>query len=183
MVRFVRRALRRSDTAAGGAPGESVGRAAMGAIWRLHSAPGRRSDGVLAGIKAERKRSCRLLRGRGRRGVSDSRRESVRQCMPHLDGQGSVSERTLAHERYDAHQSRGAEKEEPGTLVERSLARCASALSNWKEKGRRSLSPAAFSQILAPQVGLEPTTLRLTAECSAIELLRNKRPQDRKSVV
>jgi hypothetical protein len=29
---------------------------------------------------------------------------------------------------------------------------------------------------LAPQVGLEPTTLRLTAECSAIELLRNMRP-------
>jgi hypothetical protein len=28
---------------------------------------------------------------------------------------------------------------------------------------------------MAPQVGLEPTTLRLTAECSAIELLRNKR--------
>jgi hypothetical protein len=27
--------------------------------------------------------------------------------------------------------------------------------------------------ILAPQVGLEPTTLRLTAECSAIELLRS----------
>jgi hypothetical protein len=26
---------------------------------------------------------------------------------------------------------------------------------------------------LAPQVGLEPTTLRLTAECSAIELLRS----------
>jgi hypothetical protein len=25
---------------------------------------------------------------------------------------------------------------------------------------------------LAPQVGLEPTTLRLTAECSTIELLR-----------
>ena len=30
--------------------------------------------------------------------------------------------------------------------------------------------------LLAPEVGLEPTTLRLTAECSAIELLRNKRP-------
>jgi hypothetical protein len=29
---------------------------------------------------------------------------------------------------------------------------------------------------MAPQVGLEPTTLRLTAECSAIELLRNKSP-------
>ena len=26
---------------------------------------------------------------------------------------------------------------------------------------------------LAPQVGFEPTTLRLTAACSAIELLRN----------
>ena len=26
---------------------------------------------------------------------------------------------------------------------------------------------------MAPQVGLEPTTLRLTAECSAIELLRH----------
>ena len=28
-------------------------------------------------------------------------------------------------------------------------------------------------KIKTPQVGLEPTTLRLTAECSAIELLRN----------
>jgi hypothetical protein len=28
--------------------------------------------------------------------------------------------------------------------------------------------------VLAPQVGLEPTTLRLTAECSAIELLRSE---------
>ena len=30
-----------------------------------------------------------------------------------------------------------------------------------------------FSKDLAPQVRLELTTLRLTAECSAIELLRN----------
>ena len=29
-----------------------------------------------------------------------------------------------------------------------------------------------MNRLLAPQVGLEPTTLRLTAECSAIELLR-----------
>ena len=29
-----------------------------------------------------------------------------------------------------------------------------------------------FIGVLAPQVGLEPTTLRLTAECSAIELLK-----------
>ena len=28
---------------------------------------------------------------------------------------------------------------------------------------------------LAPEVGLEPTTLRLTAGCSTIELLRNKK--------
>ena len=28
--------------------------------------------------------------------------------------------------------------------------------------------------LLAPQVGFEPTTLRLTAECSTIELLRSK---------
>ena len=31
----------------------------------------------------------------------------------------------------------------------------------------------------APQVGLEPTTLRLTAECSAIELLRNMKMRQR----
>lgn len=30
-----------------------------------------------------------------------------------------------------------------------------------------------MDSFLAPQVGLEPTTLRLTAGCSAIELLRN----------
>jgi hypothetical protein len=28
-------------------------------------------------------------------------------------------------------------------------------------------------QVMAPQAGLEPATLRLTAGCSAIELLRN----------
>ena len=30
-----------------------------------------------------------------------------------------------------------------------------------------------FMVFMAPEVGLEPTTLRLTAECSAIELLRS----------
>ncbi len=35
-------------------------------------------------------------------------------------------------------------------------------------------SPNLGLFLVAPQVGLEPTTLRLTAECSAIELLRNK---------
>ena len=44
-----------------------------------------------------------------------------------------------------------------------------------KEKRPRELLPVALLQFVAPQVGLEPTTLRLTAECSAIELLRNKR--------
>ena len=37
-----------------------------------------------------------------------------------------------------------------------------------KQKGLPSVT-----SLHAPQVGLEPTTLRLTAECSAIELLRN----------
>ena len=39
---------------------------------------------------------------------------------------------------------------------------------------------------LAPEVGLEPTTLRLTAECSAIELLRSvlwRLPDDRAFIV
>ena len=35
---------------------------------------------------------------------------------------------------------------------------------------------------LAPQVGLEPTTTRLTAECSAIELLRNKEMRQRSTL-
>jgi hypothetical protein len=43
--------------------------------------------------------------------------------------------------------------------------------------GRRSPRPSFLKCVrednLAPQVGLEPTTLRLTAECSAIELLRS----------
>ena len=36
------------------------------------------------------------------------------------------------------------------------------------------MSPGRTRNSLAPQVGLEPTTLRLTAECSTIELLRSK---------
>src|ERR1035441_6585776 len=44
-----------------------------------------------------------------------------------------------------------------------------------KEFSRFSGRDAACNLLiqLAPEVGLEPTTLRLTAECSAIELLRN----------
>ena len=38
---------------------------------------------------------------------------------------------------------------------------------------RTKKEPTFGGFFLAPQVGLEPTTLRLTAECSAIELLRN----------
>ena len=47
--------------------------------------------------------------------------------------------------------------------------------TTWQRERPPELIPATFVY-LAPQVGLEPTTLRLTAECSAIELLRNKRP-------
>ena len=43
-----------------------------------------------------------------------------------------------------------------------------------KKNQNAKRKPAFFMPVvLAPQVGLEPTTLRLTAECSAIELLRN----------
>jgi hypothetical protein len=36
-----------------------------------------------------------------------------------------------------------------------------------------ALRSQRFTKEMAPQVGLEPTTLRLTAGCSAIELLRS----------
>ncbi len=42
-----------------------------------------------------------------------------------------------------------------------------------KEKRSPELISGDLYPEMAPQVGLEPTTLRLTAECSAIELLRN----------
>src|SRR5688500_11853097 len=40
-------------------------------------------------------------------------------------------------------------------------------------KKTKARSTRAFTVEMAPQVRLELTTLRLTAECSAIELLRN----------
>src|SRR5436190_6676570 len=48
-----------------------------------------------------------------------------------------------------------------------------------QRKWAGSIKKAAFAAFfgrkrLAPQVGLEPTTPRLTAECSTIELLRSK---------
>src|SRR5687767_6334493 len=55
-----------------------------------------------------------------------------------------------------------------------------SNMFTWNNSGaskQRRPQKAAFPKKLAPQVGLEPTTLRLTAECSAIELLRNERAQ------
>ena len=46
-----------------------------------------------------------------------------------------------------------------------------SAQAQTKEKALQIVDLQGFQ--LAPQEGLEPTTLRLTAECSAIELLRH----------
>ena len=43
-----------------------------------------------------------------------------------------------------------------------------------KKKQARKLLPGLLIS-MAPQVGLEPTTLRLTAECSAIELQKGFR--------
>ena len=45
---------------------------------------------------------------------------------------------------------------------------CISILKNRIKKKQVSL----LASFMAPQVGLEPTTLRLTAECSTTELLR-----------
>ena len=42
-------------------------------------------------------------------------------------------------------------------------------------KSRQPVEAASkFLNSLAPEVGFEPTTLRLTAGCSTVELLRNK---------
>src|ERR1039457_3993464 len=44
----------------------------------------------------------------------------------------------------------------------------------WRRRGAAtSVFCKGCIEKLAPQVGLEPTTLRLTAECSTIELLRS----------
>ena len=53
---------------------------------------------------------------------------------------------------------------------------CQSGYRLWivKMKQARKLPPGLLV-FMAPRVGLEPTTLRLTAECSAIELPRNVR--------
>ena len=45
---------------------------------------------------------------------------------------------------------------------------------NRKRRAAAESTTAKLLMKLAPQVRLELTTLRLTAECSAIELLRNK---------
>ena len=50
-------------------------------------------------------------------------------------------------------------------------------LQSERERANGDVSKACVENtgfILAPQVGFEPTTLRLTAECSTIELLRSK---------
>ncbi len=47
-----------------------------------------------------------------------------------------------------------------------------SSLRNVCKKDKRK-GEAIYASPVAPQVGFEPTTLRLTAECSAAELLRH----------
>ena len=57
---------------------------------------------------------------------------------------------------------------------EKVFSRGRHALGNRPVKGVTSSSCVENTGfVLAPQVGLEPTTLRLTAECSTIELLRS----------
>jgi hypothetical protein len=45
------------------------------------------------------------------------------------------------------------------------------------------LSYGSIKLKMAPQVGFEPTTTRLTAECSTTELLRNKLKTKRRSTL
>jgi hypothetical protein len=60
-----------------------------------------------------------------------------------------------------------------GRLARRAERRRSPLLKAAAKQFKRFRSEATDTKELAPQVGLEPTTLRLTAECSAIELLRS----------
>ena len=55
-----------------------------------------------------------------------------------------------------------------------SILFCFTTVPLFARDGYKSITknPLISQRILAPQIGLEPITLRLTAECSAIELLR-----------
>jgi hypothetical protein len=50
---------------------------------------------------------------------------------------------------------------------------CEDRRAETSESNVVALGTQQLRKEMAPQVGLEPTTLRLTAECSAIELLRS----------
>ena len=60
------------------------------------------------------------------------------------------------------------------TEAKRKGTGCYSPVGKRKNRAKYTKKePTLGGFFIAPQVGLEPTTLRLTAECSAIELLRN----------
>jgi hypothetical protein len=71
-----------------------------------------------------------------------------------------------AADRQAATQREGRDSTAPAALASQEVR----ALGGSESRNCRGNADGRF---LAPQVGLEPTTLRLTAECSAIELLRS----------
>src|SRR5262245_56556567 len=54
------------------------------------------------------------------------------------------------------------------------LKECLGAKISVTQVEAATLMTASMFEVLAPEVGFEPTTLRLTAGCSTVELLRNK---------
>ena len=66
---------------------------------------------------------------------------------------------------------------EHGGVIWAGGALLVAALLVWPIAALLAVLPVSYTHLdvykRQPQVGLEPTTLRLTAECSAIELLRN----------
>ena len=63
--------------------------------------------------------------------------------------------------------------DEPECASLTAIRPCSSMRVRFGLQPHKSLELIRFDRGMAPQVGLEPTTLRLTVECSAIELLRN----------
>ena len=106
-----------------------------------------------------------------------------RECLDHLivlnerQLRRILSEYIAYYNKVRPHQSLDGNPPEPREVEPPATGKILAVTNTaWqRRKGRRSYFQRPSSN-LAPQVRFELTTLRLTAGCSAIELLRNKRP-------
>ena len=105
-----------------------------------------------------------------------------RECLDHLVVLNErklrriLSEYIAYYNKVRPHQSLDGNPPEPREVESPATGKSFLAVTNtaWqRQKAAGTTSSDPFPK-MAPQVGLEPTTLRLTAECSAIELLRNE---------